>query len=74
MANKKKPKSFFEMTAAERDESVKEFDRESLFEESRPLSPKGKILWELAKRPATGEWPGCRQGFGDVRSGASRTR
>lgn len=50
MANRKKSKSFFEMTAAERTEAVKEFDRESSFEESRPLSPKGKILWELAKR------------------------
>jgi len=47
---KKKSKSFFEMTSTERDHAIKEFDRESLFEESRPLSPKGKALWELAKR------------------------
>jgi hypothetical protein len=46
----KKTKSFFEMTAAERNKVVKAFDRESLFEESRPLSAKGKALWDLAKR------------------------
>jgi hypothetical protein len=46
----KKIKSFFEMTAGERDQTVEALDRESLFEESRPLSPKGKALWELAKR------------------------
>jgi hypothetical protein len=49
-SRKKKTKSFFEMTGAEREEVAKEFDRESLLEESRPLSPKGKALWDLAKR------------------------
>jgi hypothetical protein len=48
--SKKTTKSFFEMTPTERDAAVKQFDRESLFEETRPLSPKGKVLWELAKR------------------------
>ena len=37
------------MTPAERNLAVKELDRESLLEESRPLSAKGKLLWELAK-------------------------
>jgi hypothetical protein len=47
---KKKSKSFFDLSAAERDKAVKEFDRERLFEESRPLSAKGEVLWDLAKR------------------------
>jgi hypothetical protein len=47
---KKKSESFFNLSAAERHKAVKEFDRERLFEESRPLSPKGKVLWDLAKR------------------------
>jgi hypothetical protein len=50
MTTKKKKKPFFEMTTAERNNAVKELDRESLMEESRPLSPKGQVLWELAKR------------------------
>ena len=50
MATKKKTKSFLKMTTAERNEAAREFDRESLLEESRPLSAKGKVLWELAKR------------------------
>ena len=29
---------------------MKEFDRERSFEESRPLSLRGKVLWDLAKR------------------------
>jgi uncharacterized DUF497 family protein len=49
---KKRSKLFFKMTAAERDAVVKQFDREILFEETRPLSPKGKALWERAKRAA----------------------
>jgi hypothetical protein len=47
---KKKSKPFFKMTAAERDALVKQFDREILFEETKPLSLKGKALWERAKR------------------------
>jgi hypothetical protein len=47
---KKRSKPFFKMTAAERDAVVKQFDREILFEETRPLSPKGKALWERSKR------------------------
>jgi hypothetical protein len=50
MATNTKRKSFFEMTPAQRQQAVKRLDRESLIEESRPLSPKGKALWELAKR------------------------
>lgn len=46
----KKSKSFFDMTDEERNESVKELDRESLFEESHPLTRKQTVLWELAKR------------------------
>jgi hypothetical protein len=49
MANKKS-RSFFELSPTERDKAVKLLDRESPFEESRPLSPKGKALWDLAKR------------------------
>ena len=55
MSNKKKSKPFFKLTAAERDALVKQFDREISFEETKPLSPKGKALWRRAKRakPAT---------------------
>ncbi len=47
---KKQTKSFLEMSIAEREEEFKKLDQESLFEDSQPLSPRGKILWELAKR------------------------
>jgi hypothetical protein len=47
---KKPGKPFFKITRAERDAVVKAFDREISFEETKPLSPKGKLLWRRAKR------------------------
>jgi hypothetical protein len=54
MATEKK-KPFLQMTPQERDEEVRQYDREILFEETRPLSPKAQALWERAQTssPAT---------------------
>lgn len=43
-------KNFFEMTSAEREADVAKLERGVSFDETRPLSAKGKALWELAKR------------------------
>jgi hypothetical protein len=43
-------KSFFEMTAAERAADVARFDKGLSFDETGPLSAKGKLLWRRAKR------------------------
>ncbi|MDB5290555.1 MAG: hypothetical protein JWL69_1796 [Phycisphaerales bacterium] len=50
MPKKKQAKPFTKMTPAERTAATKEFDREISFDETRPLSAKGKLLWERAKR------------------------
>jgi hypothetical protein len=50
MADNRQTKSFTKMTPAEREDAVKEFDPEISFDQTRPLSPKGKLLWERAKR------------------------
>ncbi len=38
------------MTTQERDAEAKKLDREFSFEETRPLSTQGKVLWGAAKR------------------------
>lgn len=45
----KKKNSFLQMNGSERDQVVKELDHEIDFEETRPLSPKGKALWKRAR-------------------------
>lgn len=46
----KRKRSFLKLSDAERDAAVKQFDRETSFEETKPLSPKVKALWERARR------------------------
>jgi hypothetical protein len=46
----KRSKPFLRMSAAERDEVVRAFDKGISYEETRPLSAKGKLLWNAAKR------------------------
>jgi hypothetical protein len=46
----KRSKSFLAMSAGERERVVRAFDNGVPFEETRPLSPKGKLLWKRAKR------------------------
>lgn len=38
------------MTPAEREADLAFLEKGISFEQTRPLSPKGKALWELAKR------------------------
>jgi hypothetical protein len=46
----KKPKPFLKMTLAEREADLKKFDQGLSFDQTRPLSAKGKLLWGRAKR------------------------
>jgi hypothetical protein len=41
---------FLKLTPEQRTRAASEFDREIRFEETRPLSEKGKVLWQRAKR------------------------
>jgi hypothetical protein len=50
MAKSSKPKSFFAMTDAERDEEVARFEKGIRYEETRPLSAKSRLLWERARQ------------------------
>jgi hypothetical protein len=49
MAKKKAQKSFFQLTDAEKTETVKEFDRPIPESRLKPLSPKQRLLWERAR-------------------------
>jgi hypothetical protein len=46
----KKTKPFLKMTPAEREADLKGFDKGLSFDQTRPLSAKGKLLWQRAKR------------------------
>ena len=43
-------KTFLKMTPSERETDLAFLEKGISFEQTRPLSPKGKALWELAKR------------------------
>ena len=43
-------KSFLKMSPAEREADLARLDKEVSFDQTRPLSAKGRGLWELAKR------------------------
>jgi len=43
-------KKFLEMTPDERDEYVKEFDKEFIADTFRPLTPKQRAAWERIRR------------------------
>lgn len=43
-------KHFLKMSPAEREADLAQLDREISFHQTRPLSSKGRGLWELAKR------------------------
>jgi hypothetical protein len=47
-AKKKKP--FLSLSASKREQVVRAFDAGVSFDETRPLSEKGKLLWNRAKR------------------------
>ena len=46
---RKKPKSFFKMTAAERDAEIARFDRGIDFDQTTPLTAAQRARWERAK-------------------------
>lgn len=50
MRTKKKPKSFFEMSAAERDAVAAELAKGTDYRDTRPLSPRDMALWNAAKQ------------------------
>ena len=50
MSNKRTRPPFLKMTPEQRTRAAREFDREIDFKETRPLSAKGKELWQRAKR------------------------
>ncbi len=56
--NTTKPKTFFQMTPAERDADVRRYDKGVDFAKTRPLSAKGRLLWERAKRGRPAKPPG----------------
>jgi hypothetical protein len=43
-------KDFLKMTSQERDAEAKKLERGTSFEQTRPLSDRSKVLWDLAKR------------------------
>ena len=58
---RKTSKKYWEMTTDELAEATREFDREFVVDESRPLSPKMAARWRRAKRgTATSDSPGSR--------------
>jgi hypothetical protein len=50
MGREKRPKSFLDTPAPQRDEIVRAFDKGISYEQTQPLSAKGKLLWKAAKR------------------------
>jgi len=50
MKNKNRKKTFWEMTKAERDAMVKEFDKPIRFEATRPLTRAERAHWQRARR------------------------
>jgi hypothetical protein len=50
MKNKKKEKTFWEMTNAERDAMVKQYDKPIRLEDTRPLTAAERARWRRARR------------------------
>jgi hypothetical protein len=48
--NRQATKSFWEMTEAERTESIKQFDKEFVIDTFRPLTPAERAQWNRMKR------------------------
>lgn len=49
MAKKRTPRSFFDLSDAEKTEAVKEFDRPLPESRFKPLTRKQRLLWEKAR-------------------------
>lgn len=50
MNNKTPSKSFFDLTLAEKNAVVAELEKGIPFSKMKPLSPRGKALWQAAQR------------------------
>jgi hypothetical protein len=58
MQKKRTKKTFGQMSFAERDAYVRQFDAETSYEKTKPLSAHGKALWKAAKRGRPRKNPG----------------
>src|SRR5688500_8165376 len=54
MPKRKSPKSFFELSAAQRDAEVAKYEGGVPFEKTRALSPEERARWERARNGARG--------------------